>query len=112
MDRIKTILIWIIGIMFILTGISKLLYLDAMSAEMFDRAQFPSILFYSAGACELIGGILLIMPKTRQLGAVVISAVMVGAVVTHIYLRDSAGHIIVPALIILFAGWMFIKTKK
>lgn len=111
MNRVKTILIWIIGIMFMLTGIAKLVYLDAMSVEMFERAKYPLLLYYAAAAFELLGGILLLISKTRQVGAILISIVMIGAISTHIYLHDHLAHIIVPALILLFAGSL-IKSKK
>lgn len=112
MNRAKIILIWVIGIMFILTGISKLAHLDAMSAEMFERAQLPSLLYYAVAAFELIGGILFITAKTRQYGAFLIIIVMMGAISTHIYLHDNLAHIIVPILIIFFAGWLIVKAKK
>ena len=112
MNLAKTILIWIIGIMFILTGISKLLQLDAMSAEMFERAHLPSLLLFAVAAFELAGGILLIVSKTRPIGAIFISVVMVGAIGTHLSLHDNLAHIIVPILIIIFAGSLVIHAKK
>ena len=112
MNRAKTILIWIIGIMFLLTGISKLVYLDEMSVEMFKRANYPDLLYYAAAAFELFGGILLLIPKSRQTGAILISVVMIGAISTHIYLHDHLAHIIVPVLILLFAGSLIVKFKK
>ena len=112
MNRVTTILIWIIGIMFILTGISKFVYVDSMSIEMFERAHYPLLLYYAAAAFELAGGILLINAKTRRPGAMLISIVMIGAIGTHIYLHDHLAHIVVPILILLFAGSLIIKSKK
>jgi uncharacterized membrane protein YphA (DoxX/SURF4 family) len=112
MKLAKTILLWIIGILFIATGLSKLTHLDTMSATILQRANYPYWLFYAAGAFELIGGILLLIPKTRSFGALMIVIVMSGAIVTHVILKDSLVHAIVPALIILFSVSLLLKSKQ
>lgn len=109
MKRAKTILIWILGILFIATGLSKLIHIDTVSEDMFTKAEFPYWLFYAAAISELAGGCLLLYGKTRRLGAVVIIAVMLGAITLHTVLHDNLIHIVVPALIIVFAGSLVIK---
>lgn len=108
----KLILFWIIGIMFIATGVLKLIHFDTMSIAIFDRAHYPSWLFYSVAIFELIGGILFIIRKTRQIGALMIGAVMLGAIWTHFYLRDDVAHVIAPTLIILIAVTSIVKFKQ
>lgn len=108
----KKILIWVIGIMFILTGAAKLFHLDSMSEELFDRAQYPALLFYAAALAELVGGVLILLPKTKRAGAALIGAVMLGAIGTHVMLGDHLGHTIVPALILLFMVSLVLKFKE
>jgi len=99
----KLILFWIIGIMFIATGILKLTNFDKLSAEIFDRANYPMWLFYGVAIFELVGGILFIIRKTRQVGVLMIGSVMLGAIWTHYYLRDDFAHMIAPIVIIILA---------
>lgn len=112
MKRIKIILIWVIGIMFILTGLSKLMHADPISEALFAKAHYPNWLFYTAALFEFGGGILLISSKYRRWGALMIIAVMIGAISTHFYLHDELVHIIVPVLIIAFTGWLVAKSKE
>src|SRR6478735_11223958 len=110
MKKANLILTWIIGIMFIATGAMKFLNLDQMSAEIFARANYPTWLFYGAAAFELGGGILLLIANYRRIGAAMLCAVMFGAIGTHIILKDNLGHVIVPALIIVFLGFKVVKS--
>lgn len=98
--------------MFILTGLSKLTHVDTMSEAIFAKAHYPNILFYVTALVELIGGILLIAKKTKRIGAIMIIAVMLGAISTHFYLHDDMVHIIVPLFIILFAGAVVMKPTE
>ena len=112
MKVVKLILFWIIGLMFIATGFLKFVHLDSMSTIIFERASYPSWLYYSVAAFELIGGVLFIIKRTRQVGAVMIGSVMLGAIWTHYYLRDDIAHMIAPALIILIAVGSIVKYKQ
>jgi uncharacterized membrane protein YphA (DoxX/SURF4 family) len=106
MQRTKIILIWIIGILFILTGTAKLLHLDAMSIEIFERAKYPDWMFYLVGLTELTGGVLVLMVKTRRTGGFLLCGVMFGVVYTHHHLKDAPWHFIVPILLLLSVVWL------
>ena len=112
MKVIKTILNLLIGLMFIATGILKLINMDSISAAIFARAGYPSLLFYIVGIFELAGGTMLLIEKTRKYGAMMVIVVMVGALATHIYLQDYIYHIIVPSIVILFAGSQLVNLKR
>ncbi len=99
MKLLKTILLWIIGILFILAGLAKIFGLDSVSREIFTRAHFPDALFYLVAFLELLGGVFLILKKYRRQGAAIIAAVMIGAIGTHIYLHDAFGHLVVPFIL-------------
>lgn len=110
MKLLKIILLWIIGIMFLLAGLSKLFGLDPVSREVFHRAHFPDALFYLVAFLELLGGVFLILRKYRRQGAVIISAVMIGAIGTHLYLHDSFEHLIVPFVLAILVPVLAAKS--
>lgn len=112
MKKTNLILTWVIGIMFIVTGAMKFLNLDQMSTEIFARANYPNWLFHAVAAFEFGGGLLLLNTKYRRIGAVMLCVVMIGAIGTHIILKDNLVHAIVPALIIVFLGLKVVGTKK
>jgi len=117
MKAAKLILYWIIGIAFVATGILKLINHDNISGILFDRAHYPLWFFYGVAVFELLGGILFIIRKTRQIGVLMIGAVTLGAVWTHFFLRDDIAHMVAPTLIILLAVasiekvWGIYKSK-
>ncbi|MDB5272818.1 MAG: DoxX family protein [Chitinophagaceae bacterium] len=108
----KTILNLLIGLMFIATGILKLINMDSLSAAIFERADFPYWLFYIVGLFELAGGTMLLIEKTRKYGALMVIVVMVGALATHVYLGDPILHVFVPVVVILYAGSQLVSFKK
>ena len=59
---------------------------------------------------ELVGGVLIIIPKTRALGALIIFPVMVGIVLTHI-VQDRTG---LPIALVLSAilGWIMYENRE
>lgn len=111
MKRVKTILIWIIGIMFILTGTAKLLHIDTVSIEIFERAKYPDWLYYVVAVTEMAGGVMILIANTRRLGGLMICGIMFGALYTHTTLKDGLWHFIVPALLLLLAVWVVSKVK-
>ena len=112
MKTAKTICIWIIGILFIAAGISKFFNLDPVSIELFSRAHYPFWLYFIAAALEFFGGLLILMGPTRRYGFMMISVVMIGAVCTHLYLRDSFSHCIVPLAIIILSYFIVVRSKE
>lgn len=79
-----TVLSVLLGVGFIFVfGGSKLMP-DAGTIENFASWGYPAWFVYVTGAVEVLGGILLLMPKTRFYGAALLVATMVGAVFTHI----------------------------
>lgn len=79
--------------------------LKAMSAFMEIGWLMPLV-----GVAEVIGGLLIIIPKTRALGALIIFPIMVGITLTNIY-QDSSG---LPMVVVLWAIliWVMVDNKK
>jgi putative oxidoreductase len=102
MKTAKKILLWIIGIMFITTGMLKLTQMDAMSAKIFGTAHYPIWFFYVVAMFELVGGAFLLINRTRLYGAIMIIMIMMGAIFTHMMIKDSFLNDIAPAVIIAF----------
>ncbi|SEL75130.1 DoxX family protein [Parapedobacter koreensis] len=62
------------------------------------------------GLAELVGGVLIIFPKTRALGALVIFPVMVGVLLTHIFV-DTSG-LITAIVIWVILLWIIYENRE
>ncbi len=88
-NKILTILSVLFALVMINSGLNKLLQympMPEMSEKMLQITQaFVAIqwIFPLVAIVEIIGGILVAIPKTRALGSVVILPVMVGIVLHH-----------------------------
>ena len=59
---------------------------------------------------EIIGGLLVIFPKTRALGALVIFPVMVGIVLTHTLVAPSG--LPMTVVLLLIQAWIMLDNSK
>lgn len=59
---------------------------------------------------ELVGGILIIIPKTRALGALIIFPVMVGILLTHIVV--DPGQVFIAIIIWIILLWIIYDNRK
>lgn len=89
-NKILFVVSLLFGLMFINAGLDKFLHYmpmpDNLPEKMMKTMQaFTEIgwLMPLVGAAELVGGILVIFPKTRALGALIIFPVMVGIILTN-----------------------------
>jgi putative oxidoreductase len=57
---------------------------------------------FATGLLELTGAILIVIPRTKFFGAALLSVIMVGAVLTHLFILHSAPT--APAVLLLLAG--------
>jgi putative oxidoreductase len=62
------------------------------------------------GAAEVIGGILVIIPKTRALGAIIIFPVMVGVLLTHIV--NVPATLPVALVLIAINLWIIFENRE
>ncbi|WP_026969495.1 DoxX family membrane protein [Algoriphagus terrigena] len=62
------------------------------------------------GIAEILGGILIVFPKTRALGALVIFPVMVGVLLTHIFVAPSG----LPIALVIWAilVWIIYENRE
>ncbi len=62
------------------------------------------------GLAELLGGMLILFPKTRALGALVVFPVMVGALLTHIFVAPSG--LIIMGVIWAILIWIIYENRE
>lgn len=115
--KILFVLALLFGLLFINGGLNKFLNYMPMPENLPDKmlkamAAFMEIgwLMPLVGAAEVVGGLLIIIPKTRALGALVILPVLVGITLTNI-VQDSSG---LPLVVVLWAilVWIMIENRR
>jgi len=57
---------------------------------------------YATGLLEVTGAILIVVPRTKFFGAALLSMIMVGAVLTHLFVLHNAPT--APAVLLVLAG--------
>jgi len=115
--KILFVLALLFGLMFINAGLNKFLNYMPMPENLPDKmlkamAAFMEIgwLMPLVGLAEIVGGLLMIIPKTRALGALIIFPVIIGITLTNIF-QDSSG---LPIVLILWAIliWIMVENRK
>lgn len=105
MKRFRVVLIWTVGIAFIIFGVLKETSVDEDSRSVFQRAHFPDWTYYFVGTVEFTAGILLLMTAatSKRLGSVIIGLIMLGALVTRYLIGDPFSRLIMPGIIFVLA---------
>ncbi|HET8830403.1 MAG TPA: DoxX family membrane protein [Pelobium sp.] len=115
--KILFVLALLFGLLFINGGLNKFLNYMPIPENLPDKmlkamAAFMEIgwLMPLVGAAEIVGGILIIIPKTRALGALIILPVLVGITFTNI-VQNSSG---LPLVIVLWAIliWIMVENRR
>ena len=116
-NKILFVLSLLFGLMFINSGLNKFFHYMPMPKDMpeemmkdFGALMEISWLLPLIAVAEIIGGILVCIPKTRALGAIIIFPVMVGILLTHT-LVDTKN---MPIAIILLAIqiWIIFENRE
>lgn len=96
-NKITFVLSLLFGLMFINAGLNKFLNYMPMPDNLPEKMMKAMNAFMEigwimplVGAAELVGGILIIIPRFRALGALIVFPVMVGIVLTNI-VQDTSG---------------------
>jgi uncharacterized membrane protein YphA (DoxX/SURF4 family) len=115
-NKILFALCLLAGLMFINAGLNKFFQYMPVPKDMPDKMVKVGMAFAEigwlmplVGAFEVIGGLLLIIPKTRALGAVVLVPILTGILLANISMAPS-GLPIVFALIAVLA-WVIIDNR-
>jgi putative oxidoreductase len=90
---------------FLAAGGSKLSSAPEM-VEMFAKIGFGQWFRYVTGSLEVIGAVLLLLPRTAAVGAMLLAAVMIGAVGTHLFMIGGSPFPAVALLVLaVTVGW-------
>jgi uncharacterized membrane protein YphA (DoxX/SURF4 family) len=102
-SRARTIALWTLQVaaaaMFLMAGTLKLSGVPAM-VQVFDAVGFGQWFRYLTGAIEVVSGLLLLVPSLAFYGAAALTATMVGAVMTHLFVVGGSP---LPAAVLLAA---------
>lgn len=116
-NKILFVVCLLFGLMFINAGLNKFFnYMpvpdDIPESMKRVMAAFMEIkwLMPLIGFAEVLGGVLIIIPKVRALGAIIIFPVMIGIVLTHVILEPSG----MPMALVLFAInlWVIFENRE
>lgn len=89
----------ILAVAFVLVGISKLKGPSAMRwNERFVHWGYPASVRYVVGLLEILGGLGLLIPKSRRAAAAALIALMIGALLTHLVSAEPLR--LIPPLIL------------
>lgn len=118
MKILKTILFSLFALMFINAGLDKFLHYIPMPTDLPEDAQKAFTAFASVpwllplvGGIELIGGLLVLFPKTRTFGAIVILPVMVGIVAHNLTVAPAAPGIGIALVLLAINIWILLDNK-
>lgn len=101
--KIMNVVLWILQIaaagMFLMAGFSKLSGNEQM-VGMFEAIGVGQWFRYLTGALEVAGAILLLIPRTSGLGALMLAGVMAGAVMTHLFIIGGSPLMAIILLVV------------
>lgn len=116
-QKILTVLSVLFGLLLLNGGLNKFFnYMpvpEDMAEEMmkdFGAIMEISWLMPLIAIAEIIGGLLIIFPKTRALGAVVIFPVAVGILLTHLFV-DTSG-LLIALVIWAILLWIIYENRE
>ncbi|MET4081560.1 putative oxidoreductase [Pedobacter sp. UYP30] len=116
-SKILFVLALLFGLMFINAGLNKFLNYMPMPEKLPEKMLKAMTAFMEigwllplVGLAEIVGGLLIIVPKTRALGALIIFPIMFGITLTDIF-QDRSG---LPIAFVLWAIliWIMVENRK
>jgi uncharacterized membrane protein YphA (DoxX/SURF4 family) len=114
--KILFVLALLFGLMFINAGLDKFFHYMPMPEEMpeelmsdFQAFMEVSWLLPLIALAELVGGTLIILPKTRALGALIILPVMVGILLMNTVVHTSG--LIIALILAIILGWIMYENR-
>ena len=97
--------------LWVLQGLLALAFVGAASGKLLGKPEMVALFEavgvgqwfrYVTGLMELTGALLIVIPRTKFFGAALLSMVMVGAVLTHLFILHNAPT--APAVLLVLAG--------
>ena len=101
--KIFNVVLWVLQIgaagMFLMVGFLKLKG-DPQLVGLFKAIGLGQWFRYLTGTLEVAGAVLLLIPRTSGLGALMLAGVMVGAVVTHVFIVGGSPLMAIILLVV------------
>src|SRR5580765_3668400 len=101
--KIMNVVLWVLQIsaagMFVMVGFSKLSG-NAQMVGLFEAIGLGQWFRYLTGALEVAGAFLLLIPRTSGVGALMLAGVMIGAVVTHLFVVGGSPLMAIILLVV------------
>lgn len=91
MQRLKLVMRWLLGLLFILAGANHFLNPNFYTRMMPPYLPWHLGLVYASGVCEIILGILLLIPKYVRLAAWGAIALLVAVFPANVHMALNAG---------------------
>ena len=90
-NRARTIISWVLAaVLAVFFGLASLGKLTGAQTEMFEGWGYPGWFALLIGVAELAGAVGLLIPKTTKWAIYGLTAVMIGAVFTHLTNGEAA----------------------
>lgn len=122
MSKTTNIILWVLRIVAALILLQTLFYKFSGAEEsvyIFEKVGMEPAGRIGSGIAELIASILLLIPRTSWLGALLALGVISGAIFFHltklgIEVKDDGGYLFILALVVFFSclGVLFISRKQ
>lgn len=116
-SKILTVLSALLGLMLLNGGLNKFFNympvpedLDPELMKDFDALMEITWLMPLIAIAEIIGGALLIFPRTRALGALILFPVMVGILLTHIVVDPS--QLVIAIIMWAILLWIIFDNRE
>lgn len=112
----------LLGLLFLVFGLNFFLHFIPMPADpspadaphkLFMAALFPTGYLTFVKVCEILGGVLVAIPKTRNYGLLVLGPVIINILAFHVFLTKGAGLTDPPlVLICALAAFLLWSGRK
>ena len=99
---------------FVLGGVSKLTAMEMWQDRFVNQWNLPAWLAPITGVAEILGGLMLLIPKLTALGAAVIVMVMLGATGTHIMAGEWSRIVVTlvfGTMAAIVVKWSLLRAK-
>jgi putative oxidoreductase len=100
-SRTMSIITMVLGVVMSISGITKLIG-EAHQVAMFTLVGLPHWFLMLVGTFELVGGILLLVPRTTPVGSLILATIMIGALWAHVAQGEWVNLVPVTVLLTVF----------
>ncbi len=122
MKHIPNIAGGLLGLLFLVFGLNFFLHFIPMPDDpspadaphkLFMAATFPTGFLTFVKVCEIMGGVLVAIPKTRNLGLLVLGPIIINILAFHVFLTKGSGLTSPPLVVIcLLAAFLLWSGRK